>query len=412
MKIENSTSNADVSPGKAPAQPIPSNLDHCDHRLARSGASRHARPVLTARINQPADSPDSQGCNIRPTTASYGLVGSTVSSKPPINDLRESWMDGQDSDGAADNARKSRLHRILAAIGAFVAATAAIWAAVVTGLFGLINKPTPPEPPSNCPSFPVGVSYPAESSGANAQITFETHCAPGDGRDFLPIIEAKNIGDDNHSEFYPKKIALSPGHTDTISIDISRDPDGQVNCIYVLKPTHSQVQQILSNLTPENFTLHLPDGIPRGSQPACGRTERASNSTSSPPNSGEPTSLNHTRVEFHQPTEGSNIQYGSTVSLEGSVAGLASASLWLVTKPDAGDNHYFLTQNSPLTTTDGNWTYVDTEAGDESDVGKNITYVAVKADIACASTLASADEAVEALPPTCIVLATRSVHVN
>jgi hypothetical protein len=227
----------------------------------------------------------------------------------------------QESNGS--ESKQSRWRFTPSITVALIAAAASVAAAIIAGLFSLIDNPSSPDQTADCGEFPVDVDYPAEPSGATAQITFDTHCAPDEGREFLPIIEAKDIGTDKHSEYYPKEVALTPGKADTIAINIGHDPDGQENCIFVLQSTHAQAQQLLSNLTAGNFTLHLPDGIPRASKSACGRTHHESVAMSEP-NSGsqaQPGGHETAAVILYPPD---NEAVPQTIAAKGTVTNLRS----------------------------------------------------------------------------------------
>ena len=178
--------------------------------------------------------------------------------------------------------KKNRLAVILGSVGTAIAATAAIWAAVVTGVFNSFNKDTTPTPapttstsasPVACNGFRVEVLYPKET-GPQPNATFTVRCAPEPGRQFVWIVEAEDISADHHKEYYPKAVLPSqPGATVTYPIDVSKDAIGQVNCVYVISATAAQLTQLQGNIDSHNLTLHLPDGIQRESQAACGRRQ-------------------------------------------------------------------------------------------------------------------------------------------
>lgn len=85
------------------------------------------------------------------------------------------------------------------------------------------------------------------------------------------VVEAKNIGNDKHSEYYPKDFASATQAGVKLNYDLPLQSDsiGQENCIYVISPTFMQRQALKKSLTPEKYTLHLPGNIDRVSTQAC-----------------------------------------------------------------------------------------------------------------------------------------------
>lgn len=79
-----------------------------------------------------------------------------------------------------------------------------------------------------------------------------------------------------------------------------------------------------------------------------------------------------------------------TCGVSGSLHGIGANTMWIVTKPDAGDG-YCTTIDAPIATSDGNWSFEDQEVGDETDVGHEIPYIAVQADQTCSQGLSSVD---------------------
>jgi hypothetical protein len=107
------------------------------------------------------------------------------------------------------------------------------------------------------------------------------------------------------------------------------------------------------------------------------------------------------------------IDAGSSVAVAGTVGGLGANTLWLLTKPDAGGGSYYFTEQSPVATQDGRWTFPDTGVGDNSDKGRNIAYLAIVANDTCSSTLTQApDDTIDSLPAGCSIAAAVSIHVN
>jgi hypothetical protein len=130
---------------------------------------------------------------------------------------------------------------------------------------------------------------------------------------------------------------------------------------------------------------------------ACGSvtSEPITATNGTPPASSAPAPTSPTGapvVSFDQPTAGQSITAGQDVAVSGSVSGLNGSALWIVSKPDAGDGKYHLTQSGPVASDDGPWSFTDIEVGDSSDSGEKIIYTALSADNSCSELLA-------ALPP-------------
>jgi hypothetical protein len=118
------------------------------------------------------------------------------------------------------------------------------------------------------------------------------------------------------------------------------------------------------------------------------------------------------QAAFTRPKANMRIDAGASVAVSGTLSDIGHDTLWLLTKPDAGGGSYFLTDNAPVATRDGTWSFPDTGVGDDSDRGKGITYLAVDADASCASKLTAAGDAVDSLPTGCTIVATVAVAVN
>lgn len=140
-------------------------------------------------------------------------------------------------------------------------------------------------------------------------------------------------------------------------------------------------------------------------------------STAPPPPTTSPLPAPLVQVDISQPAPGITIQPRQDVPVAGSVTGLAGDTLWVVTKPDAGDGLYYLTLGGPVTDHDGNWSFTDPEVGDDSDRGHNIVYFALQANRACSETLAvtprnvNGDRTFALLPAGCSARADRPVAV-
>lgn len=142
------------------------------------------------------------------------------------------------------------------------------------------------------------------------------------------------------------------------------------------------------------------------------RSQTSSAREGSPTASTPISELRNPQVFFRKPASNLAIDWGSNVDVEGTASFLGANSLWLLTKPQAGGGHYYLTEHTPVTHTDGDWFYTDSDVGDLTDKGKTITYLAIMADPTCATTSSKADETIEELPRGCKQLASVSIHVN
>jgi hypothetical protein len=136
----------------------------------------------------------------------------------------------------------------------------------------------------------------------------------------------------------------------------------------------------------------------------------SSSFTSPPP----PTKPSTPAAAFTKPAEGAPIRVRSSVAVAGTADHLGENNLWLMTKPDAGGGGYYFTGSSPVTTRDGAWQFLDTEVGDETDIGKNVTYVAILADTACSSYLTtnSVNDSVDNLTAGCSEIASVAVRAT
>ncbi|MEV6831877.1 hypothetical protein [Amycolatopsis sp. NPDC051102] len=141
-------------------------------------------------------------------------------------------------------------------------------------------------------------------------------------------------------------------------------------------------------------------------------TSSATSSTLPPP---PPTTGPTVAATFSEPTPGQSINAGDDVAVAGTVHGLSpGSSLWLMTQPQAGGGSYFFTNGSAVATYDRDWSFPDRQVGDVSDKGKTIDYDAVLANSTCSAALtqAAANDAIDALPDGCTVVARVTIRVN
>jgi hypothetical protein len=184
-----------------------------------------------------------------------------------------------DPEGAQSNGSKTAYNKTAIAVAA-VGAIGVIVAAAVTGVFGLLDKPSTGASSSGgqrgqaCSGFAADVQIPS-SVGSNPTLTFQFNCTPPAGYKYLWVIEAVDIGKDHHTEYYPKEFSSTPSINTPLSypLDLSKDKIGERNCILVISSTIAQYRNILNNLNDRNFTLQLPDSIATVSKPACEQRE-------------------------------------------------------------------------------------------------------------------------------------------
>jgi hypothetical protein len=132
-------------------------------------------------------------------------------------------------------------------------------------------------------------------------------------------------------------------------------------------------------------------------------------STAKPSSTNNSNEREPPQVQFTLPSENMLITFGQDVDVAGTLRGIGDDTLWLVTKPDAGEGFYYLTANGPVARQDGDWSFPDTEVGDETDKGMGIYYLAVQANKHCADILSSTDTKIKPLPTGCTVRAERLV---
>ena len=115
------------------------------------------------------------------------------------------------------------------------------------------------------------------------------------------------------------------------------------------------------------------------------------------------------KVEFISPPEGLVISPRQDVVVSGTVTGLGSNTLWILSKHEIGGSFYFVLGEagvSPVITKDGPWSATDEGVGDPSDKGSAIVYYAVQANAECSRTLSSKQnyDSFHELPTGCTIL--------
>lgn len=155
----------------------------------------------------------------------------------------------------------------------------------------------------------------------------------------------------------------------------------------------------LASPSVENGTNEPPTALPGGGSSTAGGPPAASGG--------------RTLANFISPPEGAEIGVFSNVTVAGSVVGLDGAKLWIVSRHN--QNGIFYTVSYAINH-DGSWSVVDGHVGNRSDEGETFTYYAIKADVDCDKTLSSESSGTnpffENMPPTCIILGTRTVKLK
>lgn len=175
------------------------------------------------------------------------------------------------------HSRRMTMTEKVSIVVALIGAAGLIGSAVATGIFGIFSNssssstsPTSSATAQACSGFRATVNIPPQV-GPYAVLTIDFNCAPLLGQQYLWVVQAKNIGVNHHSEFYPKPftsgihIGIPFNHT----INFTQDKIGQQNCFYVIMVTNDEYDAIESNLTPNGYTLSLPVGVDQVSIPAC-----------------------------------------------------------------------------------------------------------------------------------------------
>jgi hypothetical protein len=128
---------------------------------------------------------------------------------------------------------------------------------------------------------------------------------------------------------------------------------------------------------------------------------------------------NHANVQFTTPLDDFEIAAGKdNVDLSGTVAGLGTDTLWILSWHASGGSFYMVPAAngsiSPVARNDGVWATTDQHVGDLSDLGKRIIYYAVQASSDCARTLSLKDTytSFRDLPKVCIPVNSISVLVR
>lgn len=125
------------------------------------------------------------------------------------------------------------------------------------------------------------------------------------------------------------------------------------------------------------------------------------------------------QVAIIRPAEGSVIQAGEGIPVDGTVIGLKPEDrLWIILRSEPDTNElYYLAQNSPAAYRDGAWQLVGKPTGGNSSKGRTITLIALQADSSCddvLSTLPSDDDSrvsLPAIPDGCVERAERSIAI-
>ncbi len=149
-----------------------------------------------------------------------------------------------------------------------------------------------------------------------------------------------------------------------------------------------------------------PDTTMQGEMPSSRPTTPRDNDTR-----GIPTPDDGAQVEFVFPQEGSGIDVGQDVPVSGSVTGLGSDTLWILSRHDVGGSFYLV---PPTIVKDGPWSVIDGNVGDSLDKGSNFVYYAVQANAECAKSLSSMDiyDSFKEIPKGCTTRGQRNVRVR
>lgn len=182
--------------------------------------------------------------------------------------------------GDARSRRSSR--KIKASRGTLIAAigaAGAIGAAAIGGIFAIFaNSSSPPSTPpyptasstQGCSGFRATVNIPPQVQ-SSAVLTIDFNCPPVTGQQYLWVVEAKDIGQNSHSEFYPKQFTsgVHVGTPFNHTIDFTSDKIGEQNCFYVISVNNDEYEAIETNLSPNGYVLQLPVGADQVSSSAC-----------------------------------------------------------------------------------------------------------------------------------------------
>ena len=184
-----------------------------------------------------------------------------------------------DREGATSrrSSRKNKANRgtLIAVIGA----AGVIGAAVIGGIFAIFansssSSSTPPTPTNSsvqaCSGFRATTDIPSQVE-STAVLTIDFNCAPVAGQQYLWVVEAKDIGQNSHSEFYPKQFTsgVRVGTPFNHAIDFTKDKIGEQNCFYVISVNNDEYDAIETNLSASGYTLQLPVGADQVSASAC-----------------------------------------------------------------------------------------------------------------------------------------------
>jgi hypothetical protein len=146
---------------------------------------------------------------------------------------------------------------------------------------------------------------------------------------------------------------------------------------------------------------------------------QSSTPTTSDDGTAMPASPDGTQVEFLYPQEDALISPHNDVTVTGTVTGLGSNTLWILSWHEDGGSFFLIPGAagvSAVTTKDGPWSTTDQNVGNSSDKGRTIAYTAVGANSECNKTLSAMrdDDSFREPPKGCIILpgGQRSVRVK
>ncbi|TWP45969.1 hypothetical protein FKR81_37750 [Lentzea tibetensis] len=162
-----------------------------------------------------------------------------------------------------------------------------------------------------------------------------------------------------------------------------------------------------------------PSNSPTSSASTSSPPEIPATTTTTPAQPPKPTTpppsppATAAKAVFFEPSPSNppTITHGTNVRVSGSVSGLNGHTLWILTRPDAGEGFYMI-QNAAHMYEDGSWSFEDKEVGDASDVNSNIRYIAFQADENCARVLSGVDTFTKSMPDGCKDIGSTSVRVR
>ena len=124
-----------------------------------------------------------------------------------------------------------------------------------------------------------------------------------------------------------------------------------------------------------------------------------------------PPSADGAQIKFVFPHEGSEVDVDQDILVSGSVTGLGSDTLWILSMHEVGGSFYLV---PPAITKDGPWSVTDEDVGNPLDKGSNFVYYAVQANAECTNTLSSMNiyDSFKELPEGCDSRDQRYVRVR